>query len=161
MEGRCGTKGTSMRFTRWTFYLIGGPAAIRSGNNSLGMVLSNCKSLLLLRDTGYPWMTWSLIAPIVSHAKPIVLICPGKRRRWIEGLKRKVGDFQPATPAPHLCSISGCCMHGWVLAWDAVRSLQGHLLLQLWLLHPILPTAVEGTGHHWLKSQTSPWDHRT
>lgn len=76
---------------RWTFYLISDPAAIRSGNNSLGMDLSNCKSLLLLWDTGYPWMTWSLIAPTVPHAKQLALICPGKGRRWCEGSKRKVG----------------------------------------------------------------------
>lgn len=66
MEGRCGTRGTSTRFMRWTFYLMSDPADIRSSNNSLGMDLSNCKSLLLLRDTDHPWVTWSLI--VLHHA---------------------------------------------------------------------------------------------
>lgn len=51
---------------RWTFYLMSDPADIRSSNNSLDMDLSNCKSLLLLWDTGHPWVRWSLI--VLHHA---------------------------------------------------------------------------------------------
>lgn len=145
VEGRCGTKGTSARFMRWTFYLISDPAAIRSGNNSLGMDLSNCKSLLLLWDTGYPWMTWSLIAPTAPHAKQLALICPGKGRRWCEGSKRKVGVISNLPVPRRICaaSLGVACKGG---CWPEM-ALQGHLLLQLWLLYPTPPTPAVGTGH--------------
>lgn len=146
MEWRCGTKDTPVRFVRWTFYLRSDLAAIRSGNNSLGMDLSNCKSLSLLRDTGSPSMTWSLIAPTVPHAEQIAMICLGKGRRWFEGWKRKVGVISNLTLPHGICaaSLGIACKDG---CWPEMWFLQGHLLLQLWLLHPTPPTSAAGTGH--------------
>lgn len=54
-----GVAPQAQHFTRCTFCLTSDPAATRSGYNSPGKDLSNCKSLLLLQDTGYPWMTQS------------------------------------------------------------------------------------------------------
>lgn len=145
-------------------------------------ILSNCKSLSLLRHTGYPWVTWSLIAPAALPVKRIVPIWEGEE--VVGGFEKKSWcDFQPATSSPQLCSISGCCMWGWcagllvqvpsgvfscqlrlnhdrwVLVWEVVRSLQDHLLY-LWLLHLTPPTSAVRAGHHslpvWLRWQTPP-----
>lgn len=161
MEGRCGIKGTPVHFMRWTFCLLSDLAAIRSGNNSLGMDLSNCKSLLLLRDTGYPWMTRSLIAPTAQCTEQIALICLGKGEEvvWEFGKKSR-HNFQPATPVTNSHRISWPCVQGRVLAGDVVRSLQGHLLFGCGCLHPTCPIPAVGSRHPWLPTwlrwQTSP-----
>lgn len=88
----------AQHFERWTFCLTSDPAATRSGYNSPGMDLSNCKSPLLLWDTSYPWMTRSLIAPTALLPERTAVIYPGKSRRWFGDSKRKAPIVIPHLP---------------------------------------------------------------
>lgn len=51
--------------------------AVRHDNNSLGMDLSNCKSILVLWDKGYSLMTWNLIAPTACSMDHSVMTLGG------------------------------------------------------------------------------------